>query len=153
MDYSPLGSSVHGISHARIFEWVAISFSKGSSWLRDWTHVSCLAGRFFMTEPPGKPRESTLLQFKKKKEETPECLSFLWVVWRHSQKVAVHRPWGERSPELNHVGTVSLDFRLQNWEKLFCCLSHPVCVILLWSPEEMPHKKWDNTVKYMYFFL
>ena len=39
---SPLGSSVHGISQARILEWVAISFSRGSSWSRDQTHVSCI---------------------------------------------------------------------------------------------------------------
>ena len=32
-----------------------ISFSRGSSWPRDWTHISCLAGRFFIIEPPGKP--------------------------------------------------------------------------------------------------
>ena len=56
MDYSPPGSSVHGISQARILEWVAISFFKGSSQLRDQTHVSCLADRFFTTEPPGKPQ-------------------------------------------------------------------------------------------------
>ena len=37
MDYSLPGSSVHGISQARILEWVAIFFSRGSSWLRDWT--------------------------------------------------------------------------------------------------------------------
>ena len=37
---SPPGSSVHGISQARILEWVAISYSRGSSWPRDWTHVS-----------------------------------------------------------------------------------------------------------------
>ena len=34
--------SVHGISQARILEWVAISFSRGSSWPRDQTHVSCI---------------------------------------------------------------------------------------------------------------
>ena len=39
---SPPGSSVHGISQASILEWVAISFSRGSSWCRDWTHVSCI---------------------------------------------------------------------------------------------------------------
>ena len=39
MDYSPSGSSVHGISQARILEWVAISFSKGSSQPRDQTCV------------------------------------------------------------------------------------------------------------------
>ena len=42
------------ISQARILERVAISFSRGSSQPRPWTHVSCLAGRFFTTEPPGK---------------------------------------------------------------------------------------------------
>ena len=47
MDCSPPGSSVRGISQVRILEWVAISFSKGSSWPRDWTQVSYIAGRFF----------------------------------------------------------------------------------------------------------
>ena len=54
MDYSPPGSSVCGLSQARILEWVAISFSKGSSRPRDRTHVSlvfCIAGRFFSAEP------------------------------------------------------------------------------------------------------
>ena len=45
--YSPPGSSVHGISQAGILEWVDISFSRGSSWHRDQTWVSCIAGRFF----------------------------------------------------------------------------------------------------------
>jgi len=52
MDCSPPGSSVHGISQARILEWVAISFSRRSSLPRDWTHVSCvslLPGGFFNT--------------------------------------------------------------------------------------------------------
>ena len=42
MDQSPLGSSVHGIFQARILAWVAISFSRGSSWPRDWIWVSCI---------------------------------------------------------------------------------------------------------------
>ena len=45
MHWRPPGSSVHGIFLARILEWVAISFSRGSSWLRDWIHVSCLGRR------------------------------------------------------------------------------------------------------------
>ena len=44
---SPL---VHGIFQARTLEWVTISFSRGSSWPRDRTRVSCIAGRFFTTE-------------------------------------------------------------------------------------------------------
>ena len=47
MDSSPLGSSVHGILQARILEWVAISFSRGSSPPKDQTRVSHIAGRFF----------------------------------------------------------------------------------------------------------
>ena len=41
------GSSVHGTFQARILEWVAISFSRGSSQPRDWTQVSCTARSFF----------------------------------------------------------------------------------------------------------
>ena len=47
MDCSPPGSSVHGILQARILEWVAILFSRGSSRRRDRTWVSCIAGGFF----------------------------------------------------------------------------------------------------------
>ena len=43
---SPPDSSVHRILQARILEWVAILFSKGSSQPRDRTQVSCVAGRF-----------------------------------------------------------------------------------------------------------
>ena len=45
MDCSPPGSSVHGILQTRILEWVAISFSKGSSWPRDRTCISCICRR------------------------------------------------------------------------------------------------------------
>ena len=50
MGYSPSGSSVHGISQARILGWVAMSSSRGSSPPRDRTQVSCIAGRFFTRE-------------------------------------------------------------------------------------------------------
>ena len=51
MDSSPLGASAHGILQARILEWVAIPFSKGSFQPRDWTWISyvSLAGRFLTT--------------------------------------------------------------------------------------------------------
>ena len=41
------GFSVHEILQSNILKWLAIAFSRGSSWLRDWTWVSCIAGRFF----------------------------------------------------------------------------------------------------------
>ena len=47
MDCSPPGSSVHGILQARVLEWVAIPFSKGSSQPSNQTQVSCIAGGFF----------------------------------------------------------------------------------------------------------
>ena len=47
MDCSLVGSSVHGILQARVLEWIAIPFFKGSSQSRDQTLVSCIAGRFF----------------------------------------------------------------------------------------------------------
>ena len=53
MDCSPPGSSVRGISQARILEYVAISFSRGSSQTK--SASPALAGGFFTPEPPGKP--------------------------------------------------------------------------------------------------
>ena len=59
---------------ARTLEWVAISSSRGSSWLRDQTLISlaspALAGRLFTTEPPGK----TIISFAYK--------SKLWSMWQ-----------------------------------------------------------------------
>ena len=49
MDYSLPGSSIHGIFQVRVLEWVAISFSRGSSQPGDWIQVSCIAGRHFTT--------------------------------------------------------------------------------------------------------
>ena len=46
-DCSPPGSSVHGITQARTREWVPVPSSKGSSWPKDRTQVSCIAGGFF----------------------------------------------------------------------------------------------------------
>ena len=47
LDYSPPRSSVHGIFQARILEWVALPFSRGSSQPRDWTWVFCISGELF----------------------------------------------------------------------------------------------------------
>ena len=71
MDCNPPGSSVHGISQARILEWVAISFSRDTSQSRDQTYISCITGRFFTTEPPGKPEAITLKLKKRKKKRQP----------------------------------------------------------------------------------
>ena len=54
MDYSLPSFSVHGIFQAGILEWVAISFSRGSSQPRDRTRVSHVVGRYLLSEPQGK---------------------------------------------------------------------------------------------------
>ena len=43
----PMNYTGHGILQARILEWVAFPFSRGSSQPKDWTQVSGIAGRFF----------------------------------------------------------------------------------------------------------
>ena len=55
IDCSLLGSSAHGILQARTLEWVAIPFSRGSSHCKNWTQVSCIAGRFFTVWATRKP--------------------------------------------------------------------------------------------------
>ena len=67
VDCSPPGSSAHGIFQARILEWIAIFFSRGSSSHRDWTHVLAsptLTGRFFTHWVIGKAsnREQPLIK-------------------------------------------------------------------------------------------
>ena len=53
-DCSPPGFSVHGILQARLLEWIAIPFFRGSFWPRDQILVSCIAGRFFTIWAIGK---------------------------------------------------------------------------------------------------
>ena len=82
MHYSPPGSSVHGISQARILEWVAISFSGGSSRPKDQTRISC-TGRWVLLPLShlGRTDKSSLIakvkrQFKARVSEA-ERLVFL----------------------------------------------------------------------------
>ena len=63
--HSRPGSSVHGILQARILEWVAMLFSRGSSWPGDQTWVSQIAGRFFTIWAN---RESPLRELTPKKD-------------------------------------------------------------------------------------
>ena len=60
MNFSLLGSSVHGILQARIQEWIAMLSTRESSQPISWTQVSCIAGVFqaysLLTEPSGKPK-------------------------------------------------------------------------------------------------
>ena len=82
MNCSPPGSSVHGIFQARILEWIAISYFRGSSQPRDESVslVSALAGGFFTTAPPGKPMvyvNNGILLSHKKNEMMPFAATWM----------------------------------------------------------------------------
>ena len=65
VDCSSPGSSIHGILQVRILEWVAISFSRGSSQPRDWTWVPRIAGRHFNLWATREAKGSTWMQSQK----------------------------------------------------------------------------------------
>ena len=48
-------SSIHGILQARILDWTAIPFSRGSSWLKDWTQVFCITDILYHPSHQGSP--------------------------------------------------------------------------------------------------
>ena len=76
MDCSPPGSSIHGIFQGRVLEWVAISFSRGSSRPRDRTRGSHIVGRDALpSEPPGKPKDLEELKKKQTENNTPEGIN------------------------------------------------------------------------------
>ena len=64
MGCSPPSSSIHRIFQARIVQWVAIAFSRGSSWPRDRTQVSSTAGRRFTVWATREAWTHTLLFIK-----------------------------------------------------------------------------------------
>ena len=87
-DRSLPGFSVHWIFQARILEWVAISFSRESSWPRDWTRVFCISRWiFFTTEPPGKPLEG---KSSRNQSNLGGTLDSYPSTWKHTG-AAIHR--------------------------------------------------------------
>ena len=82
MDYSPLGSSVHGIFQARILEWVAIPFFRGSFWPKDRTQVSCRNHLGPKGKSRGPPGEITYA--------FPQIMPYCWTnKWRDMPYVSV----------------------------------------------------------------
>ena len=86
MDYT-----VHGILQARILEWVAFPLSRGSFQPRDWTQVSCTAGRFFTSWAKGEKPKNTgvgslsLLQWIfPTQESNPGLLNCKWILYQLS---------------------------------------------------------------------
>ena len=71
MNCNPPDSFVHGISQSKILDWVAISFSRESSWPRDQTCISCLAGGFFTTSASWEAHDNILGSSEKYQFLTP----------------------------------------------------------------------------------
>ena len=83
MDCSLPGSSIQEISQARILEWVAISFFRGSFQPRDQACICCIGSGFFTAEPPRKSCYSTINQkiVHKLTWESPLSLSLKRLCW------------------------------------------------------------------------
>ena len=138
MDYSLQGSSVHGISQSRILEWVALSFSSGSSQPRDWTHVSCI-GRWILHH--WTTREAHLFSlgsFKTNWFPLPKTalryiknntydLNHLWTLSSSSPipYIVLHMAWILQQQQKNHDVYLLLETLLfvdtQNKMKLYHC--------------------------------
>ena len=89
-DCSPPGFSIHGILQARILEWIAIPFSRESSWPRDWTQVFCIASRFFAVWAT---REAQSVKSWTSKPNLYDISFSYWVTLHHSSIVfsSVHQ--------------------------------------------------------------
>ena len=100
LNHSPPGSSAHGILQARILEWVAISYSRGSSWPGDQTHVFCISciGRwiflqyvFFSSSNKNVSLSSSFLSISH--------LPHFWVFppcWTLISEVGLYKYWNRR---------------------------------------------------------
>ena len=115
MACGPPGSSVHGISQARILEWVAIPFSKGSHWSMDGTYAFCIAGRFFTTEPPGMPIHTT---GQGQKFEILLFIIILYLDFFHIMLFISNFGVLYILEKNNFSGCVILDVRVGLWRKL-----------------------------------
>ena len=97
------------------YEWIAISFFRGSSQSKDQTHVSCvLAGRFFPTEPPGKPNKNTFKEthpfiYTHIRPQNAGNNSLMWftLFWRHSGKL-----------RFTVIGLIGYFYLCNNWGRL-----------------------------------
>ena len=146
MDYSLPGSSVRGILQARVLEWAAISFSRGSSRPSDGTRVSRIAGRCFTLQATREANPIWLMSLQKGKFWTQKQTLGVWehrgttTLWS-SRGLTIRTPRREACNRCLHYGPWrkpplpapwSHTSNLQNHEKInFYCLSHPVCYFVL----------------------
>ena len=110
MGCSPPGSSVHGISQARILEWVAIPFSSGTSLPRGQTPVSCLisciAGEFFTTGTTREELLKIIWIYSEESLQNTEILSAIpYEMATHSSILA----WRQRAWQATVYGFIESD--------------------------------------------
>ena len=104
VDYSPPGSSVHGILQTRILEWVAISFSSGSSQLRDQAQVSRIAGRRFNFCAT---REACICRVYVYAEYIPVYAEYIYHYPRYSFHLPSVKLWHAASPWFHSVASTA----------------------------------------------
>ena len=116
MDCTPPGFSIDGVLQAGILEWVAISSSRGSSWPRDQTCVSCVAGRFFAIWVTREaPFVNVWLNIRQLYSficfciQTPRIWSFGWSMKKPTPGLPCTRVWS------------------LVWEHSICGVAKPVC--------------------------
>ena len=80
MDSSQPGSSVHGILQARVLEWIAVPFSRGSSQPRNRNWVSCIAGRFFTNWGTGEARNTHGSMIKNLSQDCCSVISLIRLI-------------------------------------------------------------------------
>ena len=101
MDCSPPGSSVHGILQARILEWVAISFSRGSFWTGDQTQVSYI-GRWILYHRATWETQYSTMKFLKNEKAKTRKDKRASVRWCHLDSLG---NWKSQSFFVNQVPT------------------------------------------------
>ena len=131
-DCSLPGSSIHGILQARILEWVAISFSRGSSRPRDWTRVSHTADRLFTVWATREALQSADWETKETAPATPAMRGRCW-----------HPSWACMFPVLTFYITVKCPLEVQlllSQDRLGClgsfvfpCKLWIFFVLILWK--------------------
>ena len=125
---SPPGSYVHGTLQARILERVTMPFSRGSSWPRDWTHVSlALAGGFFTTEPLVQQRPA---KTQSSPEWTRKGTMFSYNGWWACQG----RKLNSCSPLCHPCAFMSHPFKMEN-NKDFLDLTSDISIYKVSVPE------------------
>ena len=123
MDCSLPGCSIHGILQARVLVWVAISFSRGSSWPRDQTRISCIAGRRFTLWAPMEER------------------TFHWATNQNyfpKESYVIPTPWLERFVYL--ACFITHDFKNEKWTGYSFAPTNMTCLLFKNSLKEIPWK-------------